>query len=691
LEISAQRRASVERARQAWINRLIDLSRRNNLLYYRPLKWGTLNLSREDRESWSELLRGEPVSLRKFLRGLTEEELVLKALGVWRKALENQEEKGLATMFVALGMATWKAPDGGRNSESPVLLLPVTLEIKGHTSASLSLRRVGPVQPNLVLLHVLSSEFGVLITQDEVLSHLRGREEGETFESSPIFGVFQEKCAAIQDFEIRDVAVLGNFAFQKMAMVRDLQENGEILATSDIIAALAGDSEAKQSIGAKTQNLDPKEFDSLPPQSEFLILDADSSQQCAIAAVLAGQNAVIHGPPGTGKSQTIANLVASLAAAGKRVLFVAEKRAALQVVLKRLRKVGLERLAIDLHGADVSPKRVTEQVAAALNGVRQALPVDCEAMHARYVERRDRLNRHVESLHRRRKPADMSLYELQGNLLRLRQQIGEMDTRWRAAELARIERAEPGKVRDLLREAGALASLFLRSDSSPWNGMKLQDGTAAQQAVDLVVQLSSKIWPNYVSSQAELFKQAGFRTLATLKEVQKAHQLLAATSQSLSQYSPEIFSEDVSNLLSALGRGANGGTRAAWAWCTSGEYRRARKTALSKRTGGAVPTTQLVRELTAIRDQKGKWTELSDNGTLPRALPGHSEARRKMESVASAIAQLALIIPDRHFDSLEHTEVGILLDELAKDRLTPMKLPALWRIERASMQPGWES
>jgi len=81
-------------------------------------------------------------------------------------------------------------------------------------------------------------------------------------------------------------------------------------------------------------NPDPKEFDTVTPQSEFLILDADSSQQAAIAAVLAGQSAVIHGPPGTGKSQTIANLVASLAAAGRSVLFVAEKRAALQVVLK---------------------------------------------------------------------------------------------------------------------------------------------------------------------------------------------------------------------------------------------------------------------------------------------------------------------------------------------------------------------
>ena len=198
-----------------------------------------------------------------------------------------------------------------------------------------------------------------------------------------------------------------------MAMVRDLQESAELLVANDLIAALAGDSEAKQSIDSKTQNPEPREFDKILPQTEFLILDADSSQQSAIAAVTAGQSAVIHGPPGTGKSQTIANLVATLAAAGSRVLFVAEKRAALQVVLKRLQQVGLDKIAVDLHGADVSSKRVTEQLSSALTAVRQAGPVDCERMHQQYVERRQRLNRHVEKLHRKRTPGNKSVYQLQ--------------------------------------------------------------------------------------------------------------------------------------------------------------------------------------------------------------------------------------------------------------------------------------
>jgi predicted ATP-dependent serine protease len=202
-----------------------------------------------------------------------------------------------------------------------------------------------------------------------------------------------------------------------MAMVKDLQERASELAAHDIVAAIAGDNEARTALSAPQQDLDPKELDRTSPDNEFIVLDADSSQQCAIANVLAGQNAVIHGPPGTGKSQTIANLVATLAATGHRVLFVAEKRAALEVVLRRLKDIGLGHLAIDLHGADLSPRKVMQQVAEALDKVRKAVPADCDKVHKQLVDRRTRLNEHVERLHSKRQPTGLSIYQMQGKLL----------------------------------------------------------------------------------------------------------------------------------------------------------------------------------------------------------------------------------------------------------------------------------
>jgi very-short-patch-repair endonuclease len=686
LEISAQRRESVEKARQAWIKKLIDLSRRNNLLYYRPLKWGTLTLSPNAGERWAAFLSGDSVSLKSLCKDSLDEDLVQKALGIWRRAQANREEKGLATMFVALGMASWKAADGGRNSDSPVLLLPVALEIKGHAGQSTSIHRVGTVQLNLVLLHVLGTEFGVPISSSAALSSLQGHEDGEVFDPNPVYQEFKRECTSVPDFQIRDVAVLGNFAFQKMAMVRDLQESAVELASSELIAALAGDKDAKQSIGSKTQNPEPREFDTVPPASEFLVLDADSSQQSAIAAVLAGQSAVIHGPPGTGKSQTITNLVASLAAAGKRVLFVAEKRAALQVVLKRLQQVGLDKIAIDLHGADVSTKRVMDQVAAALLAVRQAIPVDCDQLHRQYMERRDRLNRHVESLHRIRKPSGLSVYALQGILLRLQSEVS-CDTRWREPELTKIEKADPARVRDLLREAGGLASLFLRTDPSPWNGVRLAEGSSAHQAVDLVTRLSER-WSEFSSSLAELVKTIGFRIPRTLEDVQQTYSLLSFVRQTLDLYSPDLFVQNIQGLIRTLMPGKSGGLHAIWAWCTKTEYRQARRQALGYRKAGKTPTSQLFAELTAAEAQRTKWAELSGRASLPQTLPTYQASRKALEFVTADLTGLSSIITNTLFDSMPLGELKARIDALAKDRLTPMRLPKLYEIEDALQRSG---
>ena len=111
-------------------------------------------------------------------------------------------------------------------------------------------------------------------------------------------------------------------------------------AESDLVAAIAGDEEARRSLRSRICDPQPNQPDLESPTNEFLVLDADSSQQMAINRVLGGESLVIQGPPGTGKSQTIANLIATLIAQGKRVLFVAEKRAAIEAVTKPVRSSG---------------------------------------------------------------------------------------------------------------------------------------------------------------------------------------------------------------------------------------------------------------------------------------------------------------------------------------------------------------
>jgi hypothetical protein len=385
-QVTDARRHTVEAARQGWIRKLIDLSRRNNLLYYRPLKTGTLDLSSAPAEGLRELLIGGSISASKLLPHLEDEALTRAFRDISRRALENLEEKGLDTLFLTFGAATWPALDGGRPTEAPVLLLPIGLS-KKEGSSSYHLSSTGGFQLNPVLVHVLQDQFTLTLHPEELLTQFAGdADEGTVFDVKGLCAEIQGRMTDTKGFEIWPRVILGNFAFQKMAMVKDLQERANELPTHAVIAAIAGDVGAKTEINAGQTNPDPKEFDAVPPENEFAVLDADSSQQRAIASVLAGQSRVIHGPPGTGKSQTITNLITSLAAVGKRVLFVAEKKAALDVVKHRLDEVGLGHLAIILHGADLSPRKVMQQVAHTLEVVRSAVPVDCREIHTRLVE-----------------------------------------------------------------------------------------------------------------------------------------------------------------------------------------------------------------------------------------------------------------------------------------------------------------
>src|SRR5262249_55952256 len=149
------------------------------------------------------------------------------------------------------------------------------------------------------------------------------------------FGEIQCAVRNHQRWEVLDEAALGTFSFQKLAMWEDLSRNRQQIAGHDLCRAIAGDPTVALSAPAdlpRAEDLDQK----TRPDQTFHILDADSSQHEAVAAAVRGASLILDGPPGTGKSQTIANVIAESLAAGKTVLFVSEKAAALEVVQRRL-------------------------------------------------------------------------------------------------------------------------------------------------------------------------------------------------------------------------------------------------------------------------------------------------------------------------------------------------------------------
>jgi len=156
LPISAARRGLVDRARKEWIDRLIDPSRNNNLLFFRPLKLATLDLSDVEPEASRALIRGETTPLDRLVAPERETQAVAQAKEIRKRAIANLEDRGLETLYLAYGMASWPVSDEGRPATAPILLVPIELELRGRDGRQVIVRRKGDVQVNLVLLHFLT-------------------------------------------------------------------------------------------------------------------------------------------------------------------------------------------------------------------------------------------------------------------------------------------------------------------------------------------------------------------------------------------------------------------------------------------------------------------------------------------------------------------------------------------------------
>ena len=257
----------------------------------------------------------------------------------------------------------------------------------------------------------------------------------------------------------------------------DLGENQSQVIEHDLCRAIAGD----QAVPLKVPEGLPKarDLDAVAhPTTTFHILDCDSSQHEAIEAVKRGANLVLDGPPGTGKSQTIANMIAEFLAMGKSLLFVSEKSAALEVVKRRLDKRNLGDFCLECHSHKSSKKQVIDELGRCLD-----LPAETYKDYSddlnRLFETREALNAYTHALHERRQPLGLSAYQVHGRLASIR--TGGVPS-FRIRDVSQITRDQLRKVSELLDALPDCRGVIQNHAAHPWRGSKMKKDSLSLRA-----------------------------------------------------------------------------------------------------------------------------------------------------------------------------------------------------------------
>ncbi len=332
---------------------------------------------------------------------------------LYRKARLDLQEGGANTLFLALGFLNWKRPDtDAKTYRAPLILLPVTLERKSALSGVRMIAHEDEPRFNLTLLQMLHQDFELSIPELE--GSLPADDSGVDVPN--VWNIVRRAVRDIPGFEVVEEMVLGTFSFAKYLMWKDLVDRTDALKASDVVRHLIDT--PREPFLCETLSPRPEDLDRIVDPAElFAPLPADSSQLAAVVASGKGCNFVLDGPPGTGKSQTIANIIAHNMALGRKVLFVAEKMAALDVVYRRLEERRLGAFCLELHSHKATKADVLAQLGRAWDTRDNVTAAQWREKAAELKYLRDTLNEIVELLHARHSNG-LSLHEAVGRAIR---------------------------------------------------------------------------------------------------------------------------------------------------------------------------------------------------------------------------------------------------------------------------------
>ena len=406
-----------------WKKQLLDLGRRNRLISYKETKNSNIKIIRpnyddlykklviskkqlrfpytppkalEDEEDIAEFTKGDVATDK----SINEQQKILGSLRT--KSKEGFEEQGMNTLYLSFGFLNWN--DGSGEITSPLVLVPVSLSTESIADPFIMELADEPIVVNPLLLYKLKDEHNIVFP-----------EFNQNDESLKSYLDSVSEIVSQKGWNVDEKAELALLSFLRISMHQDLVQNNEKLKNNSVVKAICGDNSELPSVDLVSSKLD---HDKHKSSECYQILDADSSQEDALVLARNGISFILEGPPGTGKSQTIANMISEAMADGKKVLFVSEKMAALDIVHKRLSEAGLADFCMVLHSHKVNKRDILDELKSVLYMDRNPSECNLDDLYALDMKKQE-LDTYAEELHAIRNPLGLSVYRVCGELSRL--------------------------------------------------------------------------------------------------------------------------------------------------------------------------------------------------------------------------------------------------------------------------------
>lgn len=412
-----------------WERKLLDLSLRNNLLNLRftksmlqlvDYKVNLLEDSLADGKTFTihpnnnqpvlrkynlyhePLHRSQPLfqladdefKYNKILTYYHQDDLDAILTHLFRSSKLAEEENGKSTLYLGIGLLKWYEP---KNKDvprfAPILLIPVELSRKSVNSKFMLRSREEETMINITLLEYLKQEFKLNLNSLETLPT-----DELGVDVPKVLAIIRNAILNLEGWDVLEQMVLGTFSFNKLILWQDISKYAEEIQKSSIVKSLI---DGKLSETLESVELDTDNLENMSASELMLPISTDNSQLNAVKNAHQNKTFILHGPPGTGKSQTITNIIADALANDKKVLFVAAKKAALDVVHSRLENIGLGAFCLELHSNKSKKSDVLKQFERTLEVPKYQINANFAEEAKRLDHRKLELGKYINQLHKK--------------------------------------------------------------------------------------------------------------------------------------------------------------------------------------------------------------------------------------------------------------------------------------------------